>query len=173
MGSSRRDLDFEVSPGVEQDLAVLNDRVRRNPQDVRARNLLQASINTLMELRNGDPGTKRLEYLPSYPDLSDCRTSYIRADPTAKPSHRVVWRDVPPHEPDGVFCREIIAVGERANGRVYHLAGQRLGRPVGFTLAELSELREPVAGRSAVTQRLTTPAGAERVDEPAASPAGP
>ncbi|WP_219152247.1 hypothetical protein [Amycolatopsis sp. TNS106] len=170
--SDRRDLDFEVSPGVQQDLTVLNDRVRRNPHDVRARNLLRATINTLVGLRNGDPGTKSLEYLSSYPDLSDCRTSYIHADPTAKPSHRIVWRDVPPREPDGIFRREIIAVGERANGRVYHLAGQRLGRPVGYTLAELSALDEPVAGRSPA-QRGLMAGGVEPADEPTIWLAGP
>ncbi|QWF85675.1 hypothetical protein [Amycolatopsis sp. CA-230715] len=163
--TSPQDRDFEILPAVQHDLATLNDRVRRNPRDKVARNVLQVALNVLVELRDGHPGgagTKPLECLPSYPDLSDCHTTYISGDPHANATHRVVWRDVPPESPGGRGRREVIAVGERQNGRVYQIAGQRLGRPVGFTLAELSALREPVADRARAPRR------SHDVPEPAA-----
>lgn len=144
MGERRQPFDFEISPEAEQDIIQLNNRLKRNPDDLYTKHLLQVSLNTLVSLRDGHPGTKALEYLPSYPDLSDCRTSYVGGDPNQKPSHRLVWRDVPADHPAGRPRREVIALGRRENGQVYHLAGQRLGRPVGFTLEELSRLREPV-----------------------------
>ncbi|WP_424863085.1 hypothetical protein [Streptomyces sp. MMS24-I29] len=94
--------------------------------------------------------------MPSYPDLSDCETTYVGADPTRKPSHRVVWRETLPETPGGTPLREVIAVGERANGAAYHIAGQRLGRPVGVTLIELAAQPEPIAGsRLPLRQRWT------------------
>lgn len=141
-----QDLDFELPQAVHNDLITLADRARRNPQDARARNLLQVASNALVALKKGHPGTHGLKFMPSYPDLSDCRTMYVGADPNQKPSHRVVFRDIPPESPGAKTRREIIALGERDKGRVYHLAGQRLGRPMGVRLDELAAAPEPVAG---------------------------
>ena len=94
--------------------------------------------------------THPLEYMPTYPDLSDCETTYVGSDPNRKPSHRLVWRERIPESPDQPIIREVIALGERNAGQAYYLAGQRLGRPVGLTLAELRAQREPIVNPSRV-----------------------
>lgn len=140
-----RHFDFELPPALHDDLRILAERARRNPGDIRTRNLLQVASNALVELKHGHPGTKRLAYMPSYPDLSDCRTMYVGADPNSKPSHRIVFRDVQPETADQPIRREIVALGKRERGQVYHIAGQRLGRPIGLTLSELNVQPEPLA----------------------------
>ncbi len=143
----RPDIDFEIPKAVHEDLVTLAERARRNPEDVQARNLLQVASNALVALKKGHPGTHALEYMPSYPDLSDCRTMYVGADPNRKPSHRIVFRDVPPEAPGQRTRREVVALGERDRGRAYHVAGQRLGRPTGVRLADLAAAPEPIAER--------------------------
>ncbi|UJW28855.1 hypothetical protein L3Q67_26835 [Saccharothrix sp. AJ9571] len=106
---------------------------------------MRVTLNELELIAQGERGTHRLEYMPTYPDLSDCQTTYVGADPGRKPSHRLVWRERMPEGPGQLITREVIALGERNAGQVYYVAGQRLGRPVGFTLAELRSQREPIA----------------------------
>ncbi|WP_146064928.1 hypothetical protein [Streptomyces sp. SM1] len=124
------------------------------------------ALNQLGRIQQGAPSTHPLEYMPSYPDLSDCETTYVGADPNAKPSHRIVWRERAPQRPGEPVTREIIALGERANGQAYYMAGQRLGRPVGFTLAELAAQREPIASPSRPRQRSISSFGTPSADEP-------
>ena len=163
-------LDFEISPQVKDDIRKLHDRAVRNPDDPHAANLVRVSINALQELQNGHPGTKPLEPMSSYPDLSDCRTLYVGANQDQKPSHRIVFRDVAADHPGGRPRREVLAVGEREAGRVYQTAGARLGRPVGLTLEQLHALPEPTADRglSAPTRPAlpATPAPDHDHDEP-------
>ncbi|WP_329142734.1 hypothetical protein OIU91_03940 [Streptomyces sp. NBC_01456] len=138
--------------GLKQDLQTLHDAAVMHPHGPEDR-LLRVALNQLGRIQQGAPSTHPLEYMPSYPDLSDCETTYVGADPHAKPSHRIVWRERAPRRPgDSITC-EIIALGERANGQAYYMAGQRLGRPVGFTLAELAAQREPIARDSRSRQR--------------------
>lgn len=145
---SPADFDFEISPEVEMDIRRLHDRSRRNPGDRHAANLVHVSINALHELKAGHPGTKPLEAMASYPDLSDCRSLYLGTDQDHRPTHRIVFRDIPPTRPGARARREVLALGEREAGRVYQTAGARLGRPIGLTLSQLHALPEPTADRS-------------------------
>ncbi|MFH7596042.1 hypothetical protein WDV06_13190 [Streptomyces racemochromogenes] len=151
--------------GLKQDLQTLHDAALRKPQGPEGR-LLRVALNQLARIQQGAPGTHPLGYMPSYPDLSDCETTYVGADPNAKPSHRIVWRERAPQGPGEPVIREIIALGERANGQAYYMAGQRLGRPVGFTLAELAAQREPIASPSRPRQRLTGSFDTPSMNEP-------
>lgn len=153
------------SAGLKQDLQALHDAAVLNPHGPEDR-LLRVTLNQLSRIKQGAPSTHPLEYMPSYPDLSDCETTYVGADPNAKPSHRIVWRERAPRRPGDPVTREIIALGERANGQAYYLAGQRLGRPVGFTLTELAAQREPIARDSRSRQRSSRSFDAPSSGEP-------
>lgn len=156
--------DFELTPEVHNDVRTLKARSDRNPNDRYARNLFENSITALKALRNGHPGTKPLETMSHYPDLADCRTFYLGGDYDQKPSHRIVFRDRPPTHPGARPRREVLAIGEREAGRVYQTAGQRLGRPVGFTLAQLRELPEPAPATA--PQPLVRPAAKTAIRTP-------
>ena len=132
-----------VHPGFKQDLQALHDAALQNPGGQEAR-LLRVTFNQLDRISKGAHSTHQLEYLPSYPDLSDCETTYVGEDPNRKPSHRLVWREKLPEDPRQPVVREVLALGERNLGQAYYLTGQRLGRPVGFTLGELYSQREPI-----------------------------
>ncbi|MFC8125541.1 hypothetical protein [Streptomyces sp. NPDC057302] len=151
--------------GLKQDLQALHDAAVVHPRGPEDR-LLRVTLNQLGRIQQGASSTHPLEYMASYPDLSDCETTYVGADPSAKPSHRIVWRERAPLRPDGPVTREVIALGERANGQAYYMAGQRLGRPVGFTLAELAVQREPIASPSRPQQRSIGSFGMPSVHEP-------
>lgn len=135
---------FYLSAGAKADIQRLHDLAQGTPRGSEARRLATVALNTVVEIKQHAISTHPLEYMPSYPDLSDCETTYVGSDPNRKPSHRVVWRETAPESAGGPRLREIIAVGERRNGAAYHLAGQRLGRPVGVPLAELETQPEPV-----------------------------
>jgi hypothetical protein len=152
--AEKRPARFVPAPGFKQDLQELHDAAVHHPRGPEDR-LLRVALNQLDGIMNGATSTHPLDFMPSYPDLSDCETTYVGADPNTKPAHRIVWREIPPEGDGGSVTREIIAFGQRANGHVYHLAGQRLGRPVGVTLAELSDQREPIADRSRTRQRTS------------------
>jgi len=151
--------------GLKQDLQTLHDAAVMHPHGSEGR-LLRVALNQLGRIRKGAPSTHPLEFMPSYPDLSDCETTYVGANPNAKPSHRIVWRERARQRPGEPVTREIIALGERANGQAYYMAGQRLGRPVGFTLAELAAQREPIASPSRPRQRKISNFDTPSADEP-------
>lgn len=138
---------FYLPPQAKADLQRLHDLAEGTPRGSRARNLAAVAMTTVVAIKNHGQSAHPLEYMPSYPDLSDCQTTYVGNDPNAKPSHRVVWREVPAQHTGEPPLREIIALGERKNGAVYHLAGQRLGRPVGVQLSDLEAVPEPIASR--------------------------
>ncbi|MGO4460059.1 hypothetical protein AB4039_22590 [Streptomyces sp. M-16] len=156
---------FLPTAGLKQDLQTLHDAAMMRPLGPEGR-LLRVALNQLSRIQQGAPGTHPLGYLPSYPDLSDCETTYVGADPNAKPSHRIVWREHAPQRPGEPVTREVIALGERANGQAYYMAGQRLGRPVGFTLAELAAQREPIASPSRPGRRLIGSFDTPSMNEP-------
>lgn len=117
-------------------------------------------------MRDGMIPERPLEQMGSYPDLSDCNKVYIQTDPDSKPKFRLVWRELPVSEPGGQPVREAIQLGARELDSVYHLAGQRLGRPAGVILAEL---REPE--RADMAAKLTalpewTPISSPEKDSP-------
>lgn len=141
---------FHPTEELQQDLRRLNEAAVANPNGAEER-LLKVTLSRLKELQQGHPGTHPLEYMPSYPDLSDCRTTYVGTDPHSKPSHRIIWRDVEAEIPGQPATREIIAFGKRENGHAYHIAGNRLGRPVGMTLDELRRAPEPIAENAVPT----------------------
>jgi hypothetical protein len=140
----RRPIRLLAMPGLKEDLHALQDAAVNTPRGPEGR-LLRVALNELELIAQGARGTHPLEYMPTYPDLSDCETTYVGSDPNRKPSHRLVWRERMPESPDQPITREIIALGERNAGQAYYLAGQRLGRPVGLTLAALRAQREPIA----------------------------
>ncbi|MGW6600509.1 hypothetical protein [Streptomyces sp. NPDC055036] len=165
MSEYRPSIRLLPTAGLKQDLQTLHDAAMLHPRGPEER-LLRAALNHLDRIKQGAPSTHPLGYMPSYPDLSDCETTYVGADPHARPSHRIVWRERAPQRPREPVTREIIAMGERANGEAYYLAGQRLGRPVGFTLAELAAQREPIASPLRSRQRSTGSFDASSSDEP-------
>lgn len=164
---SERQPPIRILPtaGLKQDLQTLHDAAVMHPHGPEDR-LLRVALNQLSRIQQGVPSTHPLEYMPSYPDLSDCETTYVGADPSTRPSHRIVWRERAPQRPGGPVTREIIALGERANGQAYYMAGQRLGRPVGFTLAELAAQREPIATSPRPRQRSIGSFDAPSSNEP-------
>ncbi len=70
--------------GLKQDLQTLHDAAVMHPHGPEDR-LLRVALNQLGRIKQGAPSTHPLEYMPSYPDLSDCETTYVGADPNAKP----------------------------------------------------------------------------------------
>ncbi|WP_188299142.1 hypothetical protein [Streptomyces sp. CBMA156] len=164
---SERRLLIRLLPtaGLKQDLQALHDAAVMHPHGSEDR-LLRVALNQLGRIKQGAPSTHPLEYMSSYPDLSDCETTYVGADPGTKPSHRIVWRERAPQRPGEPVTREIIALGERADGQAYYMAGQRLGRPVGFTLAELAAQREPIASSSRPRQRSIGSLDTSSTNEP-------
>lgn len=134
--------DWRPHPGLSRDLGELHDRAIRSPGGPEHK-LLKVALNALQYIQDGGNGTHALEFMATYPDLSDCQTSYLGTDPNRKPSHRLIWRETPPEQPGQLPKRDVIAFGERKNGKAYFIAGQRLGRPVGVRLADLAALREP------------------------------
>jgi hypothetical protein len=145
--SSRR-FKLRPDPGFRQDMQSLFDAAMVNPRGREAR-LYNVTIAKLAAVQSGTyQGTKHLSFMPSYADLSDCSEAYVGIDPNAKPSHRLIWRTLPPEEPGGLPILEPIVLGDRANGRAFHIAGQRLGRPRGVSLQELDSTPEPLADKS-------------------------
>ncbi|MER6520094.1 hypothetical protein ABT246_24970 [Streptomyces sp. NPDC001553] len=151
--------------GLKQDLQALHDAAVMHPHGPESR-LLRVALKQLVRIEQGALSAHQLGYMPSYPDLSDCETTYVNTDPNAKPSHRIIWRERAPQRPGDPVTREIIALGERANGQAYYMAGQRLGRPVGFTLAELAAQREPIASPSRPRRRLISSFDRPSMNEP-------
>ncbi|MDT8913582.1 hypothetical protein [Amycolatopsis sp. PS_44_ISF1] len=133
-----------VLPGFEDDLRALHAVAEQDRHSPESR-LLRVVLNKLEHIAQGERPTHSLACPPEYPDLSDCVTTYVSPDQDRKPSHRLVWRERMPDHPGQPITREMIALGERDAAQAYYLAGQRLGRPVGFTLAELRKQREPIA----------------------------
>jgi hypothetical protein len=155
--TDERPARFYLPPAAKHDLERLHRLAEGTPPGSEARRLAVVAMNTVLEIKRYGVSTHPLEYLSSYPDLSDCRTTYVGNDPDRKPSHRVVWREIPADEPGQLPLREIVAIGERQNGQAYHVAGQRLGRPVGVTLHDLAALREPIAQHTPTRERFSEP----------------
>lgn len=86
--------------------------------------------------------TKRLDYMPSYGDLSDCDSTYVgNGDKLrSKPSHRLITRDLAPFAGDPRPVRQLIGIGRRAHEEVYHETSIRLDRPRNVRLEDLDEM---------------------------------
>ncbi|WP_327357865.1 hypothetical protein [Streptomyces sp. NBC_01304] len=168
MANSLR-IKVHLSPGARADLQQLNQRALKKPHG-REEALLEATIVMLHRLNGRRHPTKPLDHNPHFADLSDCDTTYVGADPYEKPPLRIVSRDIRPSRPDGITRREIVAIGARQNSNVYRIAGQRLGRPTGLTLAELRAQREPIADPSRARQRTTAGFDAPSSSEPDLQP---
>ncbi|MFJ9900592.1 hypothetical protein ACIQPR_45425 [Streptomyces sp. NPDC091280] len=154
-----------LSPGARADLQQLNQRVLKHPQG-KERALLEATIVMLHRLNGPRHPTKPLNYDPRFADLSDCDTTYVGADSHAKPPLRIVSRDIRPSRSDGITRREIVAIGARQDSKVYRVAGQRLGRPMGITLAELAAQRESATDPSRSRQHSVNSFDSPSADEP-------
>ncbi|MFD7668090.1 hypothetical protein [Streptomyces sp. NPDC059788] len=154
-----------LSPGARTDLQRLNERALKDPHG-KEEALLEAAIVMLHRLNGRRHPTKPLDHNPHFADLSDCDATYVGADPYEKPPLRIVSRDIRPSRPDGITRREIVAIGARQDSKVYRVAGQRLGRPVGITLAELAAQREPTTGPSRSHQRSANGFDAPSESEP-------
>lgn len=166
MSERQPPIRFLPTTGLKQDFQTLHDAAVMRPHGPEGR-LLRVALKQLVRIQQGAPSMHLLEYMPSYPDLSDCETTYVGGDPHAKPSHRIVWRERAPQRPGEPVTREVIALGERANGQAYYMAGLRLGRPVGLTLAELATQREPIARDSRSRQRSISSFDTRSSDDPA------
>ncbi|MGW3971050.1 hypothetical protein ACWEFD_17345 [Streptomyces ardesiacus] len=164
MTSSLR-IKVYLSPGARSDLQRLNGRALKYPHG-KEEALLEAAIVMLHRLNGRRHPTKPLDYNPHFADLSDCDTTYVGADPYEKPPLRIVSRDIRPSHPDGITRREIVAIGARQDSKVYRVAGQRLGRPVGVTLAELTAQRGPTTDPSRARQHPSNGFYAPSADEP-------
>jgi hypothetical protein len=133
-----------------EDLQDLNAEAEQDPRGEAAKTL-RVTVSALHDLRSGrERGTHRLGYMGTYPDLSDCETSYIGTDPNRRPEHRLVWRELPPAQPRGLPRRQVIALGPREGGEVYREAGRRLEREPGIRLENL-----PSSAERAVASRET------------------
>lgn len=154
-----------IHPRLKDDLQQLADAASVSPNGPEQK-LLRAALTQIEHVQGGGTSTHPLEYMPTYPDLSDCQTSYVGIDPNRKPSHRLIWRERPAQGPGQRPTREILAFGERERGAAYHLAGQRLGRPVGVTLAELQAAPEPISPRTRQYQTHTPTSKPEPELEP-------
>ncbi|MEU0942495.1 hypothetical protein ABZ379_06820 [Streptomyces canus] len=154
-----------LSPGARADLQQFNERALKHPHG-KEEALLEATIVMLHRLNGRRHPTKPLDYNPHFADLSDCDTTYVGADPYEKPPLRIVSRDIWPRRSDGITRREIVAIAARQDSKVYRVAGQRLGRPVGVTLADLAAQREPTADPSRSRQRSVNSFESPPVDEP-------
>lgn len=155
-----------LHPAFERDLQDLAAEAGRNPTG-EARRLLMVTLSALQAIKEGTIPVRPLEQLGSYPDLSDCNKVYIQTDPDNKPKYRLVWREHPAEEPGGPATREVIQLGARELGSVYHLAGQRLGRPAGVSLEELREPeREETAAKLAALSQLPPPSRTPKSKSP-------
>lgn len=154
-----------LHPAFERDLQDLATEAGRNPTG-EARRLLLVTLSALQAVKDGTIPVRPLEQMGSYPDLSDCNKVYIQTDPDSKPKYRLVWRERPPEEPGGIATREVIQLGARELGSVYHLAGQRLGRPAGVSLEELREPeRTDTAAKLSNLSQFPTPTRAPKSDQ--------
>lgn len=140
-----------LTPGAHHDLEQLNSRARKNPHGPDEA-LLEATILMLHRLNGRRHPTKPLDFDPRFGDLSECETTYVGADPNAKPPLRIVTRDLPPKIPGGVTRREVLAIGAREHSKVYTLAGERVARMP----SPAPRCRAPLQ-RSGVTPHSLTP----------------
>ena len=158
----RRTHELRIHPGFEQDLQALYSASQGDPDTFEGR-LVARTLHMVKGLRVGYPPTHSLTRLSDYPDLSDCETTYVGVERDEKPSHRLVWRELPPARPGGLPVREVLGIGERQYGAVYHQVGARLGRPRGLTLQELEEMPEPVGPVRERASHNPGPRGGERM----------
>lgn len=152
-------IKVHLTPGARGDIERLNQRALKDPHG-KDEALLEATIVMLHRLNGRRHPTKPLDYDSRFADLSDCDTTYVGADPYEKPPLRIVSRDIRPEQPGGITRREIVAIGARRDSEVYHVAGQRLQRPIGVTLDELA------AQRQAAAEAERGPRVGRGVDEP-------
>lgn len=163
--------ELRIHPDFERDLQGLARAAgvdaHGRPRDPRDRSwrMLERTLQIVKTLQTGRPATHSLDYMPSYPDVSDCETSYVGIDRDEKPTHRLVWRELPPEQPGRLPVREVIALGERQYGAAYHLAGTRLGRPKGVTLQELRDAAEPIRERLVDPERVQEPSFGDHEDD--------
>jgi len=92
--------------------------------------------------------------MTTYPDLSDCETTYVGTDPNRRPERRLVWRELPPKERGGKPRRQVIVLGPRDAGEAYHEAGRRLGREAGVRLLDLPSTAERAAADRETLRRV-------------------
>lgn len=155
-----------LHPAFERDLRDLASVAENNPSGEGSR-LLRVTLGALQAIRDGAIPVRSIEQMRSYPDLSDCNKVYIQTDPDAKPKYRLVWRELPAEGRGESPMRQVIQLGDRERGAVYHLAGQRLGRPAGVTLDELLEPeRAAVAEKVSALSRSQQHTRAPKSDSP-------
>lgn len=145
---------FRPTEGLQADLRKLHQASMHDPSGPENR-LLFAAMNQLERISKTGTSTKDLEFMPSYGDLSDCQSNYVGL-PGGKPSHRIVWREIPPQRRGEPIIREAIAFGRRDRGEVYDIAAERLQREPGVRLPETPTrpLPEKPSGRQEALRRL-------------------
>lgn len=132
-------------------LEDLRELAEQAETDAAAARRVRVALNALEELKLGtERGTHKLGFMTTYPDLSDCETTYLGLDPVRRPDGRLVWRELPPATAGDLPRRQVIVLGAREGGEVYHEAGRRLGRQPGVRLENL-----PAAAERAAADRDT------------------
>lgn len=157
-----------LTRGARADMHELNRLAHLDPHG-RDADLLEASLVMLSRLNGRRHPTKPLDYDSRFADLSDCDTTYVGADPYEKPPLRIVSRDIRPDTPGGITRREIIAIGAREQSKVYRTTGQRLGRPIGVTLDELTrsaQSAQPAVEQQRPGHHVPTPQRSTQVKRP-------
>lgn len=145
-------IDLQLHPEAEGDLQKLHDlhlKAQPGPRFRTHDRMFGVAMNTieqLAEINNGYPPKRHpLGRLSTYPDLSDHQKIYLGTDTEASPEYRMVIKETPPPDPtrdpgpENKITRQIIAIGPRENGAVYHSTGPRLNRPIGVAIEDLQE----------------------------------
>lgn len=77
-------------------LEDLRELAEQAENDASAARRVRVALNALEELKLGtERGTHKLGFMTTYPDLSDCETTYLGVDPVRRPEARLVWRENP------------------------------------------------------------------------------
>lgn len=149
-------------------LAQLSARARHDPQGKPATELgaLLDALDALRDGREREFDGERLGYSTVHVDLRDCAElkvpvtrEYNAFGRPLGPSHRLIYREFEPLPGDTKPIREPIAFGRRANGEVFRMGGDELGRVSGREVSALQELPNsvPALGPNKEPNRPLTP----------------
>lgn len=87
----------QATPELERDVKALRAAAKADP--ARHLHLYREVLRVIDELRDGlTDGHHALGYESGKGDLRDCVTAYVQANPQAKPTHRLVFREIGPAE---------------------------------------------------------------------------
>jgi hypothetical protein len=147
---------YELVPteAFKNDLRRLHEQALEKPGGPEGR-VVRVALSALEDLQSGrENGTHTLNFMTTHADLSDCETTYIGPDPVRRPTHRLIWRELPPAGPGRLPRRQIIALGPRDGAEIYREVGRRLDRPIGVRLEDLPSTAERAAATRDVLKQV-------------------